>query len=286
MNLPETDFDREKQWWDAKAPKEERDLADESINRALRWREIDRHLEGVRTILDVGGATGAFSVPLAKRGFHLTHLDLSPEMLTIAREKAKGMENIDFVEGKASDLSRFSDRSFDLVLNLDGAISFSGTQALKAIQESCRVTRKKVILTVSHQAQMIAVWTNSSLTKTGGLIAAVDAMMKRGEWHQEQFPDNKVLAEGLTQNYFGPLKAFLPNELRKVLEGEGMRILRCGGLGSLSGLCDPQALLRAANDSAKLESFLTLCERFDSEILPDGVGTRQRAGLIAVAQHG
>src|ERR1700733_5365955 len=139
MTLPETDFTRERQWWDAKAPKEERDLADESINRALRWREIERHLEGVRTILDVGGATGVFSVPLAKRGFHLTHLDLSPEMLTIAREKAKGKANIDFVEGKASDLSRFPDRSFDLVLNLDGAISFSGSQALKAIQESCRV---------------------------------------------------------------------------------------------------------------------------------------------------
>jgi hypothetical protein len=56
-------------------------------------------------------------------------------MLAIAREKAKGVENIDFVEGKASDLSRFSERSFDLVLNLDGAISFSGFHALKAIQE-------------------------------------------------------------------------------------------------------------------------------------------------------
>jgi ubiquinone/menaquinone biosynthesis C-methylase UbiE len=285
MSVPEPDFDREKQWWDAKAPKEERDLADESINRALRWREIDRHLQGVRTILDVGGATGAFSIPLAKRGFHVTHLDLSPEMLAIAREKAKGVDNINFVEGKASDLSRFSDRSFDLVLNLDGAISFSGSHAMKAIQESCRVARKKVILTVSHQAQMIAVWTSSSLTRTGELCAAVDAMLHRGEWHQEQFPDNTVLAEGLTQNYFGPLKAFLPKELRKILEGEGMRILRCGGIGSLAGLCDPQALLRAAGDSALLESFLSLCEQFDSQILPDGPGTRQRAGLIAVAQR-
>jgi hypothetical protein len=110
-------------------------------------------------------------------------------------------------------------------------------------------------------------------------------MMKRGEWHQEQFPDNKVLAEGVTQNYLGPLKAFLPNELRKILEGEGMRVLRCGGIGSLAGLCDPQALLRAAGDSALLESFLSLCEQFDSQILPDGPGTRQRAGLIAVAQR-
>jgi hypothetical protein len=45
MILPETNFDREKMWWDAKAPKEELDSADEYINRALRWREIERHLE-------------------------------------------------------------------------------------------------------------------------------------------------------------------------------------------------------------------------------------------------
>jgi ubiquinone/menaquinone biosynthesis C-methylase UbiE len=285
MSVPETDFDREKQWWDAKAPKEERDLADEGINRALRWREIERHLEGVTTILDIGGATGAFSIPLAKRGFYLTHLDLSPEMLAIAREKAQGLPNIEFIEGNTSDLSRFSNHSFDFVLNLDGAISFSGSKALRAIQETCRVAKRKVVLTVSHQARMTAAWVGSSLIRTGHLGPAVDAMIKRGEWHQEQFPENKVLAEGVTQNYLGSLKAFLPNELRKILEGAGMRVLRCGGLGSLAGLCDQEALQRVASDGVLLESFLSLCEQFDIESLPEGPGTRQRAGLIAVAQH-
>ena len=45
----------ERQWWNAKAPKEERDLADEDINRALRWREIERHLADIETVLCVGG---------------------------------------------------------------------------------------------------------------------------------------------------------------------------------------------------------------------------------------
>ena len=79
------DFERERRWWDAKAPKEERDRADEAINRALRWRELERQLDGVRTILDVGGGTGAFSIPLARRGFEVTHLDLSPAMLALAQ---------------------------------------------------------------------------------------------------------------------------------------------------------------------------------------------------------
>ena len=285
MHLPETDFDRERQWWDAKAPKEEQGSADESINRALRWREIERHLEGVRTVLDIGGASGAFSIPLAKRGFHVTHLDLSPNMLAIAREKAQSVTNLEFLEGNGADLKGFADRSFDLVLNMDGAVSFSGSKALAAIQETCRVTKNTAILTVSHQAQMVASWVSSSLSKTGQLGPAVDAMLARGEWHQEQFPSNAILSDGLTQNYLGSLKAFSPGELRKILEDAGMQVLRCGGLGSLAGLCAPEALLSVLNDGVLLEEFLSICERFDKEILAEGPGTRQRAGLIAVVQH-
>jgi len=44
MSLPGTDFDREREWWNAKAPKEDTDAADERINRGFRWREIERHL--------------------------------------------------------------------------------------------------------------------------------------------------------------------------------------------------------------------------------------------------
>jgi len=283
MKLPETDFDRERQWWDSKAPKEETDAADETINRALRWRDIERHLEGAKTILDIGGATGAFSIPLAKRGFQVIHLDLSSEMLTIAREKARDLPNIEFVEGNAADLTQFSNRAFDLVLNMDGAISFSGSKAIMAIQETCRVARRKVILTVSHQAQMAASWVGWSLARTGRIAPAAQAMIDRGEWHQDQFPGNEVLTAGLTQNYMGALKAFLPGELTGILEGEGMQVLRCGGLGSLAGLCDRETIIGVSKDGALLESFLDICERFDAKILPSGPGTRLRAGLIAVA---
>ena len=93
----EVDFEREQLWWNAKAHKEERDLADEAINRALRWRVIERHLDGIETILCVVGRTGAFSIPLAERGFTVTHVDFSPRMLDLARQKAGDGRNIQFV---------------------------------------------------------------------------------------------------------------------------------------------------------------------------------------------
>jgi ubiquinone/menaquinone biosynthesis C-methylase UbiE len=220
-------FEREKDWWDAKAPIEEQDLADEAINRALRWREIERHLDGVKTILDVGAGTGVFSIPLARRGFSVTHLDFSDAMLGIARKKAQGLKNIGFIQGNAADLSQFDDCSFDMVLNLDGAISFCGSLAEKALLESCRVTREKLIVTVSNRAWMVPVWTIFILELTGRFLPAVYAMLDKGEWHQEQFPENATLTKGqTTQDYFGAFKAFLPSELRKILERAGMRVLR------------------------------------------------------------
>lgn len=277
------DFDRERQWWDAKASREEVDTADEAINRALRWREIERHLDGVHAVLDVGGGTGAFSIPLAQRGFAVTHVDFSPAMLDIARRKAQGLTNIRFVEANAIDLSHFADRAFDLVLNMDGAISFCGQEAERSILESVRLTRRRLIMTVSHRAWMVPVWTTSSVEVSGRLLPSVWSMLDHGEWRQESSED-AVLANGLTQNYLGVCKAFLPGELREVLERGGMRVLRLGGLGSLAGLCGEPTIGRVSKDEALLGEFLDLCERFDREIMPDGPGTRQRAGLIAVAE--
>jgi len=280
-----TDWERNRSWWDAKAPQEEESLGDEVVNRALRWREIDRHLEGVQTILEVGAGTGAFSIPLARRGYSVTHLELSPAMLDTARQKADDVPKIRFVEGNAVDLSQFTDRSFDLVLNMHGAISFCGPEAERALLESCRVAKRKLMVTVSHRAWMAPVWVTSSLQVAARFVPAVYAMVDRGEWDQEQFPENPAMAKGVTQDYFPAFKAFLPSEVEEIVARAGMKVVRLGGLGSLAGLCGAERLKQAFEDETLFEQFLDLCERFDREILPDGPGTRQRAGLIAVAER-
>jgi len=279
------DFARERTWWNAKAPTEELDSADEAINRALRWREIERHLEGIETILDVGAGTGAFSIPLAQRGYQVTHFDISPIMLEIARRKAGGLANIHFVEGNAVDLYRFANRSFDLVLNMDGAISFCGQDAEQSLRESCRVTGKRLIVTVSNRAQLVPVVASASLEETDCLTSPVYVIFDRGEWHREQFPENAQLTKRLAQDYLGPIKAFLAAELRAILEDADLEISRVGGLGSLASLCTREAIESVLKNETVFDEFITLCERFDLETLPDGPGPRQRAGLIAVAKR-
>ena len=281
----EVDFEREQLWWNAKAHKEERDLADEAINRALRWRVIERHLDGIETILYVGGGTGAFSIPLAERRFTVTHVGFSSRILDLAREKAGDGRFIQFVYANATNLSRFADCSFDLVLNMDGAISFSGSQAEKAILESVRVTRKKLIVTVTNRALMSSVFCSAGLEVSGRFVDALLAKWERGEWHQSRFADNPQLSKRTTQDYCGALKAFLRGELRGILEGAGMKVVRCGGQGSLALLCGRETADRVTRDAGLFEHFVDLCERYDRKVMPDGQGTRQRAGLVGVAER-
>ena len=84
---------------------------------------------------------------------------------------------------------------------------------------------------------MAAVLVSSSIKILGHVGDAAEHMLKQGEWHQEQFAENTILSTGMTQNYMGSLRAFLPGELRQFLNEHGMKILRCGGLGSLANFC-------------------------------------------------
>ena len=145
--MVKTDFEFERIWWNAKAYKEEIDLFDEKINRELRWKEINKHLSAdINTILDIGGGTGVFSIPLAQKGFKVVHFDISEEMIAIAKSKSeeKKLKNITFEQGISTDLSRFNNNSFDIVINMDGPVSFCGIDAEKAIKETIRVAEKKV----------------------------------------------------------------------------------------------------------------------------------------------
>jgi SAM-dependent methyltransferase len=247
----------------------------------LRWREIKRHLSNVDTILDIGGATGAFSVPLARMGYKVTHVDLSEEMLILAQQKSKEIDNIKFIQANATNLP-FEDNSFDLVLNQDGAVSFCGTQAEIAIQEAIRVSKKLNIFTVSNRAQIAAIGVEENLATQDKILPAVNAMFELGFWHPDQFPDNHHLMPN--GQYFGTLQAFTFQDLKELLRHYPVTIKRLTGLGSLTSLISSQALKRALDSDELYLMFLDKCEYFDLHILPEGPGTKQRAGIIIVLE--
>jgi len=70
------------------------------------------------TILDLGSGTGYLSIEIAKRalGLQVYGIDLSRQMVKIARRHAKGVDNARFVFGNAAKLP-FEDNSIDLVVS-------------------------------------------------------------------------------------------------------------------------------------------------------------------------
>ena len=63
----------------------------------LRWAEyiekqFAKHKLPIRTVMELGCGTGTLAAILAGRGYHVTAVDLSPDMLSIAAEKCEGLD--------------------------------------------------------------------------------------------------------------------------------------------------------------------------------------------------
>jgi 2-polyprenyl-3-methyl-5-hydroxy-6-metoxy-1,4-benzoquinol methylase len=73
---------------------------------------------GAKSMLDIGCGTGSHGLHFAQRGYDVTGVDLSPQMISLANQKKaeKGIKNISFEQGNI--LSLHLDRQFDVVVSL------------------------------------------------------------------------------------------------------------------------------------------------------------------------
>jgi S-adenosylmethionine-dependent methyltransferase len=95
------------------------------LRRDLTVRYLLRHTKASPAcleVLDVGGGTGSYALPLAQLGHRVRLLDFSPQMLDIARARATQLgppvaERIEFCKASAQDTaSLFPPDRFDLIL--------------------------------------------------------------------------------------------------------------------------------------------------------------------------
>lgn len=109
------------------------------------WEHLKKYLPEDKDslILDAGGGTGRWSVPLAKMGYSMILCDISQGMLKQAGNKIQKEGLSDKVKIQEEDLTKlsFADQTFDFVLCEDGPISISDSQ--KVVRELVRVLKKK-----------------------------------------------------------------------------------------------------------------------------------------------
>lgn len=65
-------------------------------------------------LLEVGCATGKATLPLAKRGFKITSVELGADLATVARQNLVGMD-VDIITGSFEDWQPETEKGFDLV---------------------------------------------------------------------------------------------------------------------------------------------------------------------------
>ena len=79
-------------------------------------RYIEKYLKTGDKILDIGAGAGEYSLYFARNGYEVAALELTDANIAAFRKKLMPEDKIDLVQGNALDLSRYDDKSFDIVL--------------------------------------------------------------------------------------------------------------------------------------------------------------------------
>jgi magnesium-protoporphyrin O-methyltransferase len=119
----------------------------------LEW--LPEDLRG-RRILDAGCGTGAFAVEAARRGAHVTAIDLSPTLVQLARERLPqrlGVGEILFAVGDMLDpaLGRF-----DHVVAMDSLIHYRATDTVAALAQLAVRVDRSMLITFAPRTPLLA----------------------------------------------------------------------------------------------------------------------------------
>lgn len=192
---------------------------------------LEKYLPDRGLILDAGGGPGRYTIELAKRGYDVILLDITPKLLDKAKkeiEKAGVQGRVkQIVEGSITELSAFTDETFDAVLCLGGPLNhlLDEGQRRRASEELVRVARRGSPLFVS-------VINRLGLLRTI-LIEFPDEIQDcRHHWETGDYiPGMLPRAEvtGFTASHW-----FLPEELRELFESYGVETLEMAALEGLS----------------------------------------------------
>lgn len=188
------------------------------------WRFLEKYLPKSSLVLDAGGGPGRYTVELARRGYDVVLLDLTPANLERAGEEITragvGKHVKQLVEGTITDLSQFADNSFDAVLCLGGPLShtYPASEREKAISELIRVDRKDACIFVSV------------MSKYGVLLATPEGWPEAVADPKENFAG--LVETGDTYAFVkdGYCHFFTSAELEQVFTGHNVEIIQKVGL--------------------------------------------------------
>jgi SAM-dependent methyltransferase len=190
---------------------------------------IKKYLPKKGLVLDAGGGPGRYTNELAKLGYDVVLLDLTPKLLEIAKrqiKRARVQHKVkQIIEGSIDDLSMFENTTFDAVICLGGTLSHivNKKQREKAIDELVRVAKKNAPILVSVIGRLAVL--------TGGLVQHPEGLVidRINELYLE-VSDTGDYRGGYG---FAPCHFYLAEELERSFKKRNVKILEMAGLEGL-----------------------------------------------------
>jgi S-adenosylmethionine-dependent methyltransferase len=108
-----------RQYYEDSVEKEDGRLERHQLERDMTWRYLDKYLPRQGKILEIGCATGAYTIPLAKRGYAVTAVDFAAAEVEVCKKKIKVEKLEEMVScfvADGRDLSSITNNDYDAAL--------------------------------------------------------------------------------------------------------------------------------------------------------------------------
>jgi len=265
------------------------------IQTAIAWFMVRAFCtEDTETILDAGAGAGRYSIPLAKSGYDVTHLDISKDMIETANtiSMKEGVKEIRFIQGDICNMDVFQDREFDMTLCFDAPISYTFPNQKKAIKELLRVTNSLVMLMVSNRNGVIPFMIDFDISGE-----YLDPAWSLGKRQMDPFYITKKVMEKGVEEWPRDIKSYLEESGKDapadysfkvdeivglIEENSNFEVVKIGGPGALARSIKPESLETIIKDDRLFSQFIELSLEYDFDKFNIGLGA---VNLLIVAKR-
>jgi 2-polyprenyl-3-methyl-5-hydroxy-6-metoxy-1,4-benzoquinol methylase len=183
---------------------------------------IKRYISKKSRIIDVGGGPGNYAFELAKLGYEVTLIDISEELINIAklRNNKTNFKLKEISQQSITNLSDYKDNSFDAAICLGGVLShiLLKKDRINSIKELKRIVKKNGIIIISV------------ISKFGGYRRILNEKYYKKIDKVVKFSRNPPKT-GFTDAFF-----YTPTTFKKELKKAGIRVLGMYGCESLASI--------------------------------------------------
>ena len=203
-----------------------RDRSEAEILKNLVLKNVER--EKVKLVLDMACGSGRHAISFAQAGFDVTAIDLSENLLNVAKSNAeKEKVNVDFI---LSDIRKFNpEKKFDLVLNL-----FTSLGYFEKDEENRGVIQKAFEL-MNSGGWFVLDYFNKNYILNNLIPITVENIAGKRITQTREIKNNRVEKNIIIRNgekeshYQESVRLYSKEEVIKILERTGFEIVKIFG---------------------------------------------------------